>query len=245
MTESILNIVTNYWFWGTFGFLIGSSLNVYNLINNGCSFPVGVITVTAGIYGGLFGSRILYILIFYPQLFSDNLPLALAFWQGTGTWLGGPLFCPIGVFIVLKIAQKPFWSNLGAFAPSLALSHAISRIGCLFSGCCYGAPTTVPWAIYSKHLDTMVHPTQIYSMVGEIFSFIILQKLWQKSENRKYLYPLYGILLAIHRFFSESFRGSDFGPEIIPGLRIYQTICVAILAICICWILIVKWEKTM
>lgn len=242
MAESILNFAGAYWFWGSVGFIIGSILVVRNMLKNDCSFPVAVITITVGIYAGLFATRVLYVLIFYPRLFLDNLPLALAFWQQTGTWLGVP-FGALGCFIILKIAKKPFWTNMGCIAPGLALAHAICRIGCLCSGCCYGAPTSVPWAIYSKELNTMVHPTQIYSMIGELTCVVILQLLWRKPQWRKYGFCSYGMLLATHRFISEFFRGSERGPEIISHLRVFQTVCVFIFVISLGIFVILKWKR--
>lgn len=242
MAESILNFAGDYWFWGAIGFISGSILVVRNMLKNDCSFPVAVITITVGIYAGLFATRVLYVLIFYPRLFIDNLPLAMAFWQQTGTWLGVP-FGSLGCWIVLKIAKKPFWTNMGCIAPGLALAHAICRIGCLCSGCCYGSPTSVWWAIYSKELNTMVHPTQIYSMIGELTSVVILQLLWRKPRWRKYGFCIYGMLLATHRFISEAFRGSEHGPEIISGLRVFQTVCVFIFAISLCIFVILKWGR--
>ena len=39
------------------------------------------------------------------------------------------------------------WTVTDVFAPGIALGHVIGRFGCLFAGCCFGRPTTVPWAI--------------------------------------------------------------------------------------------------
>jgi len=232
-----------YWFWGMVGLIVGAAVSIRNAGRNGLSFPVSVIGITAFIYCAFIGARALYVGIFYPRMFIANLPLAMAFWQETGTWLGAPLFGPIGAFVVLRIAKNPFWTNLGSFAPGLALGHAIARIGCLCSGCCYGSPTSVPWAIYSEKLNAMVHPTQVYSMIGELVGFVILQLLWRKTEYRRYLFPLYGMLLATHRFISEFFRGSDAGPEIIPGLRLFQVVCICTLIISLCIIITLKWKK--
>lgn len=243
MAEYLLNLVNDYWFWGSAGFILGSVLAIHNMVKNGCSFPVAVIAITAGIYGGIFGTRILYVLIFYPGLFRENFPLAIAFWQETGSWLGGPFLAPVGMFIVLKIARQPFWSHMGSAAPAYALAHIIARIGCLTAGCCYGAPTDLPWAIYSHHLQCMVHPTQVYSMIGEAFSLILLQWLWTKPGRRIYLYPLYCMILASHRFVTEAFRGTDIGPVLIPGLRVFQSVCVVMFVLALGIVLILKWKK--
>ncbi len=238
-----MNIVSNYWFWGGTGFFIGAVLAVFNLVRNKCGFTSSVISVTIGVYFGALGTRLLYILIFYPQLFIENPVLAMAFWQETGTWLGGPIFGGIAFMICMKIVKEPVMSNLGSMVPGLVLAHAIARVGCLVGGCCFGAPTNVPWAIYSDHLQTMVHPTQVYSIIGELTALVILQKLWKTVDYRKYLFPLYGILLSIHRFISEMFRGSEAGPELIPGLRIFQVVCLGIFLVSVCWFLILRWKK--
>ncbi len=243
MVEYFINLIMNYWFWGFTGFLAGGVLATRNMFKNGCSFPLAIIALTAGIYAGLLGTRILYVLIFYPRLFVDDFWLAIAFWQETGTWLGGPLLGPLGMWIVLRVAKKPFWSNLGSVAPAYALAHIIARIGCLVNGCCYGTPSDVPWAVFSDRLNCMVHPTQIYSMIGEAFSLVILQWLWGKPEKRVCLFPLYCLFLAAHRFISEFFRGADSGLLLIPGLRVFQVVCVLIFILSLCVLLILKWKK--
>ncbi|MHC4757523.1 MAG: prolipoprotein diacylglyceryl transferase family protein [Planctomycetota bacterium] len=239
----MLNILTDYWFWGSLGFILGSSMCIRKMVKNGCSFPVAVIAITIGIYFGMLGTRILWILIIHPELFHQNLPLALAFWQQTGTWLAAAPFGGLGIAIVLKIAKKPVWTNLGSAAVGLPLAHAIARIGCLYAGCCHGKPAVLAWAIYSQELNAMVHPTQIYSIAGEVISFIILWILWRKSNYRKYLYPLYIVILSSHRFMSGFFRGDYPGPEVFPQLRIYQSICIFLFVISLAVILILKWKK--
>lgn len=243
MAEYILNILSQYWFWAAAGFIIASILiAVPNCIKNGCSFPVAVIAVTVGIYFGMIGTRALWIFIYQPRLFIEDLSFVLAFWRDTGTWLGS-WFGIVGVFIVLKVAGKPFWSNMGSIAPGLAMAHGIARIGCLVQGCCWGTATNVPWAIYSDRLGTNIHPTQAYSTIAEIFSFVILQFMWSKrSGSRKYLYPLYIMMLTCGRFVIGFFRGDDAGPEIIAGLRVYQSIAIFLFIAAACVILILKYK---
>lgn len=227
MAEFIFDFMMSYWSWGFIAFFVASILIVRNLAKNGIIFPVAIMIITAAVYGGLLGTRVLGVLINNPQLFIYNFPKALAFWQGGLSWQGGIPLGMVAGLIVVKIAKKPFWSSAGCFAPGLALAHAVGRIGCLCHGCCYGAPTTVSWAIYSKELGTLVHPTQIYSMIGELAAFAILQWVFNKKPDfRKYLILWYGIIFSIHRFIQEFFRGTPPGPELISGLRIYQAICI-------------------
>ena len=41
----------------------------------------------------------------------------------------------------------PLWTTTDVFAPGIALGHVVGRLGCLMAGCCFGRPTSVPWAI--------------------------------------------------------------------------------------------------
>ncbi len=243
MAEYIMNMLDNYWFWGSVGFFLGSCLCVRNMMKNGCSFPLAVTAITVGIYFGMLGTRVLWVFIFSPWLWIERPLLAIAFWRETGTWLGAPIGGTIGLLLVFLTAKKPFWSNAGSISPGLALAHVISRIGCLFAGCCYGLPTSVPWAIYSEELNAMVHPTQVYSMIGEAVSVVILQVLWRIRSYRKYLLPGYIVLLGTHRFINGFFRGDYPGPEIISGLRVYQSICIYLFVAALSVMLVLRWRK--
>ena len=68
------------------------------------------------------------------------------------------------------------------FAPGIALGHVVGRFGCLFAGCCYGKPTTLPWGItftdpfaadnVGTPLGVPLHPTQLYEAGAELLILI-------------------------------------------------------------------------
>jgi len=234
MEQYLLELARGYYFWGCVGFLIGSSLSVYNITRTGLSFPKAVIMMTAAVWGGLVGARLLFLIEANRLLSLRDWTQALFFWKGGLSWLGGPVVGALAAALVLLLARAPIMENLGAAFPGIALSHAISRVSCVIQGCCYGRPTNVPWAIYSDVLQTRVHPTQVYSMVCELAVAAFLQVLFRRPSLRKYLCPLYGVLLASHRFITEAFRGTPAGPELIAGLRFHQSVCVLILSVSLC-----------
>jgi prolipoprotein diacylglyceryltransferase len=165
-----------------------------------------------------------------PGLLRGDLASALGFWNGGLAWQGFVLGMAV-LAIILRLARKPVWLTLGCTAPGLALAHAVSRIGCLTHGCCHGSPANLPWAIHSARLDAMVHPTQIYSLLSELFVFLLLQWAFERRPAlRTYLAPGYFMLFSLHRFVLSFFRGDPPGPELIPGLRTDQAICILFLA---------------
>ena len=222
----------NYWSWGAVGFTLGTIASIRNVhkAEIAFSFPLSVVAITATIYAGLFGTKLLCVMIERPGLLRADLASALAFWNGGLAWQGFVLGVAV-LAIILRLARKPVWLTLGCAAPPLALAHAVSRIGCLSHGCCHGSPTDLPWAIHSARLDAMVHPTQIYSSLSELVVFLILQWVFERRPAlRIYLAPGYFMLFSLHRFVIGLFRGDPPGPELIPGLRTDQAICILFFA---------------
>jgi phosphatidylglycerol:prolipoprotein diacylglycerol transferase len=127
----------------------------------------------------------------------------LRFWQGGLVFYGGAVAAGA---VAVWFCRRERWS-FGRFAdlaaPSLAIGHALGRIGCLFAGCCFGAACGAPWALTfpqgSVAFDELhatgaiaagaertmsLHPTQLYEAVGELAIFALLVALearWRRS----------------------------------------------------------------
>ena len=108
------------------------------------------------------------------------------------------------------------------FAPGIALGHVVGRFGCFFAGCCFGKPTTLPWAVTftnafaAQNVGTPIgvplHPVQIYEAAIEavILGFLLLtERRGRRFEGRTFW--LYMLLYAISRFILEFFRGDERG----------------------------------
>src|SRR5581483_901492 len=51
------------------------------------------------------------------------------------------------------------------------------RIGCFLGGCCYGAPTTLPWGVVFPEVGLPArHPLQLYSAVADFALLIALPR---------------------------------------------------------------------
>jgi phosphatidylglycerol:prolipoprotein diacylglycerol transferase len=157
--------------------------------------------------------------------------------------LGGILGLVAGLIIAKRLLKfnLPVLDNL-AFA--LPIGMAITRLGCLFGGCCYGTETNLPWAVqYGKNFrvfqiqsanmqipDTSafslpMHPTQIYDLLFCLIICLLVyftRKTWKASGSQL----LFSILCyAIFRFVNEFFRDSSmiggFG-EVFWGIKMIQ-----------------------
>ena len=106
----------------------------------------------------------------------------------------------------------------------MPLGHAFGRAGCLLAGCCWGAPTDVPWSLRfgpqsvafgagevprAGDHTVPLHPTQLYESLGLLALFAVqlairrrrgIEAPWRPAL--RYLVG-YGVL----RFIVEIFRG--------------------------------------
>ena len=131
------------------------------------------------IIGAIVGSRLFYV-VTHLSYFQNNPLDAFKVWQGGLTFFGGFIASMIICVWILKKNKLSIWSSLDLFAPSLAIGIFFGRIGCFFAGCCYGVPCDLPWAVTFNDpqslakLHTPLHPTQLYSSLGALTTFLIL-----------------------------------------------------------------------
>src|SRR5882672_7940285 len=136
----------------------------------------------------------------------------------------------------------PLWTTCDVFAPGIALGHVVGRFGCLFAGCCYGKPTTLPWGITFRDpfaaanvgtpLGTPLHPTQLYEAGAELLILIVLLVTERKAKPfAGRTFWLYMLLYAVSRFIIEFYRGDERGTVGIFSTSQFISIILAPLAI--------------
>ncbi len=161
--------------------------------------------------------------------------------------LGGIIIALIGLEITRRFLRfrEPV---LQIFAWVTPLALAIQKLGCLFSGCCYGNVTTVPWGIkYARgtlpYLDHMVnnqisdsalsslsiHPTQIYQLALYLMISVLVLIMIKRFKSKESTIVFSLALLFISRLFLEFFIDIDatnFGSHIFWGLKSIQWLCI-------------------
>ena len=139
-----------------------------------------------------------------------------------GVFYGGLLVSVIVAFWFLKKHRMNTWNVCDAFAPGIALGHAVGRLGCLMAGCCYGSPTDLPWGITFTNtlaaanvgtpLNTLLHPTQLYESFAELTILLILIGTERKGPRfAGRTFWLYIVLYGLSRFAIEFYRGDPRG----------------------------------
>ncbi len=129
------------------------------------------------------------------------------------------------------------WAILTAFAVGAPWTQAIGRLRCLVQGCCHGSPAPQGIGIrYEQAMSRVVrlspwrgvplHPTQLYSLVWNVLSGLILGRLYILGAAPQLLGGLYLILNGAGRFVEESYRGEPQTP-VYGRLRLYQWLAIA------------------
>jgi len=177
------------------------------------------------------GSRLLFVIINAAHYSRHPLDI-IKIWEGGLVFYGGfALAVPVAIWYI-KRHGLDCRSIADIFAPSLALGHAVGRLGCFSAGCCYGKPGQVPWAVTFIHPESFartgvpLHPTQLYESAGEFFCLLVLIKLRRHRVFRGQLFWTYVFLYAALRFSVEFFRGDEGRGFLIGGMSISQGVSV-------------------
>src|SRR4051795_6640798 len=177
-----------------------------------------------GIYiiiSALVGAKLLLLITDF-RTFTANPRELLTLARSGGVFYGGLILAVAVALIYIRKVGLPLWTTTDVFAPGIALGHVVGRFVCLFAGCCYGKPTTLPWGITFRDpfaaanvgtpLGVPLHPTQIYEAGAELLILGVL--LATERKGRPYpgrTFWLYMLLYAISRFVIEFFRGDERG----------------------------------
>ena len=207
--------------------------------------------------GAFIGAKLLFIIVSWGTVVDvfKTLPFLdamLAIMQGGFVFYGGLIGGAVALFTALMVQKKDFFKTVDIYAVVLPLGHAFGRVGCFFSGCCYGMEYD-GWLsfTYSTALDPSTPigvpllPTQLIEAGVLFVLFAALLIVYLKAPKHKGLCSLfYAYGYAVMRFVLEFFR-ADAERGLFLGLSTSQWISVAIFIAATVWLVltIIKSKK--
>ncbi len=210
------------------GVLVGLWISVRNSAKQGIkpenAWDFGIAVVLAGIVG----AKVLYILVDWRAYVEHPREIfSLATLQAGGVFSGGLIAAFAVAAWFLRKHQMPALATCDAFAPGLAMGHAIGRLGCFAAGCCYGKPTNHFWgvtftnpiaqALVGTPLNEALEPTQLFESAAELGIFFLLTWMLKRKKFDGQIFGAYLFLYGIARFFIEFLRGDEGRGSVFGG----------------------------
>ena len=191
------------------------------------------------IISALVGAKLMLLVVDWDY-FSRNPRELMSLAQSGGVFYGGLILALVVALWYMRRHKLPMWTTCDVFAPGIALGHVIGRVGCFLAGCCYGTPTSVPWAVrftdpfananVGTPLHVDLHPTQLYEAGAEllILALLLRTERWGRPFPGRTFWS-YMFLYGVSRFVIEIYRGDPRG--FIPGMGLSTSQFIAVILV--------------
>lgn len=172
----------------------------------------------AAIVCGIIGAKLLYFIVTYSwdEIVSGLRANGFSFIINGGlVFYGGLIGGVLGAFLGAKLVRVKLSNYSDAVVPTLPLAHAIGRLGCFCSGCCYGRATDswigmcFPNSITGLAPDVRVIPTQLIESGLNLILFVALVLFTLKRRRGFTTLFVYLIAYGVERFLLEFLRGDE------------------------------------
>ncbi len=161
--------------------------------------------------------------------------------KNTGATFYGGLIGGAAVFLLIYFVAGRFvfadWAHISNFYViadiamcSIAIAHALGRVGCLMAGCCHGKETDA-WFGIKMLVDgrwQKVVPTQLFEAIFllALFAWFAYRVLRKKG----YCLELYMCIYGVWRFAMEYLRDDYRGTTVVSALTPSQFVAVLMVA---------------
>lgn len=254
LAENINFVVSSYRFFGILAAIYLSAIAYLCLRRNNLSPGLSISIITAIITAFFIGSRLLYVILYWPKAAQDPSILA-RFHLSNFTLYGGLAISLLAWWLINRYLKLPFLKTTDRLAPHLGLSTAIMRIGCFLNGCCYGTETSTLLGIrfppfspahlaqistageLSFFFPAAVHPTQLYEMTAALTASLAAWTVLIKKGQSGLAAGVFGLVFTAGRFttyFFRDFPASDHISSMIRGPVVYSSALIVFSA----WIII-------
>jgi phosphatidylglycerol---prolipoprotein diacylglyceryl transferase len=141
----------------------------------------------------------------------DHPALAHFFEGGYWGWLLAFLPCVLAYPLAFRVPAASFYWVIAFLLPPVL---SVQKVACFLAGCCFGCPTSAPWAVVfpddsaCELRGVPVHPLQVYDALlplGILIVIALADRVGGKT-TRPFLLPLMVGMYALTRFGTEFLR---------------------------------------
>ncbi len=213
---------------GVLGFILGSLLLRLLIQKEAEAYSSSLLWLKisgAAAVGGLAGARL------WEALKEPERSIGNPFDVTAGSaWYGGFLTATLLTLLLLRWLRLPILRTLDLTVPAVCLGQVLGRLGCFFSGCCYGLHTSLPWGVIApgSRLQVPVHPTPLYEAASYLTIFFVLLVALRRRKKDGVVFASYIVFVGTARFFVEFLRVNA---RIAFGLTEAQIISLSLIAL--------------
>lgn len=199
-----------------------------------------------GIVGAFLGAKLLSILTQlsairadWPLLSTEPGMFLQKYMNAGFVFYGGILGALLGMWLYCRAEKVCYRDMERILLPVCPMIHAFGRVGCFFTGCCYGV--SVPWGHVYHHSAVAPNgvplmPVQLIEAGFEVILCGVLLYLSKKERCGGTLTAVYMGAYGVFRFAIEFWRGDAYRGFIGP-LSVSQWIALATLLAVAIWII--------
>ena len=200
----------------------------------------------SALLGAFLGAHILYgitnadkIYNSFTEFFSKQQKLttllnSLYYYLGGMVFYGGLIGGLLFGILYCKIRKINIENFSDCFAAGIPLFHCFGRLGCFFSGCCYGIESKFGFTATNAIVESCNHinrfPVQLLESAVNLLIFTAIILLFHKGILKGSLIYIYLISYSVSRFFIEFLRADTYR-GIYFGLSTSQWISLALIAV--------------
>ena len=235
-----------YTFWMGIGVAISMLFFFYLLYENGIKIDKQLMIYIGGIVGVIVGARLFGCIknLFLALYNHERVTIEIVTKAGL-VYYGGLIGFLIGISVAICLIYQTFdFRLMNLIVITIPLFHSFGRIGCFFSGCCFGIKYTGILAVtYIGDLQEIkvCFPVQLIESFFE-FGIFILLIMWHRKNKKINLLKAYLSLYAGLRFILEFARG-DTVRGIFWDISFSQYVSLIIMIVLLCITMIQRKEK--
>jgi phosphatidylglycerol:prolipoprotein diacylglycerol transferase len=172
---------------------------------------------TFNILSSIVGARLFFVLENLKEFSAGNWVSVFYLWDGGLVFYGGLFGAVASAYIWMRKNRWPQALFYDLTAAWILLGQAIGRVGCWFSGCCYGVVCDPSHGVTFPGGDGRYHfPTQLWEMAGDLL--LCLFVLWVRRWTLKKpwaTFALYGVTYGVLRYVLEFWRREPTDPMVL------------------------------
>jgi phosphatidylglycerol:prolipoprotein diacylglycerol transferase len=199
----------------------------------------------------MIGARLLFVLTNLPEYVDAcrqggtlyACTRALHVWEGGLVFYGGFLAAAGFAWWYTRRKRMNFARVADILAPSVAIGHFFGRLGCFAAGCCWGSPSSAPWAVRfgveslafqqlvsdgklsaAANVTPTLHPVQLYEAGGELLLYFLLSIFATRKRYDGQVLVAWLAGYGLLRFVTELFRGDAVRKFVFAGISTSQFI---------------------